>query len=124
MSARTTPDLLPAPGQHDDAQPCPESTPAKASRDGKGPTCNIFTFGKYPTRVPRIPPWGFPDTPIGFLDPILGSRASGYPACAGAWPPITLGIMRQQETRALRSGFFVSSPEAAGAASDALSGGG
>jgi hypothetical protein len=32
--------------------------------------------------------------------------------------------MRQQETRALRSGFFVSSPEAAGASSDALSGGG
>ena len=61
---------------------------------------------------------------MGFLDPIPGPGHPDIRLVRAAGRQLPLGIMRQQETRALRSGFFESFPEAAGAADDALSAGG
>ena len=93
LSARTAPDLPLAPG----AARSPAAVPGiytspKPDRSTKGPTCNLFAFGKYPARVPRIPPGGFPDTPVGFIDPfpsgsdirisgLCGRPAANYHQC-------------------------------------------
>ena len=125
MPARTAPDLLPAPGQHDAPQPCWNLHLPGRAATLRGPICNIFTFGKYPARVPQIPPGGLPDTPAGFIDPIPGDRDIRISRLCGL-PTANYhrAIMRQQEPPALSSGFFVPFPEAARTACGTPSGNG
>ena len=98
--------------------------PPKPDRNTKGPTCNLFASGKYPTRVPQIPPGGFPDTPMGFKDPFPEGRDIRISVLCGR-PAANYhrAIMRQQEPPAQGSGFSGSFPEAASAACAAPAGG-